>query len=113
MEKQFTIPEEYEISFRRVLPYLSAPLQNDAKVLEALVLYFKLGGEKMARIVIDALNVTHRMEYAAMLKRMREEAMIRDLESEESESEEDGDGDDDGDDDDQDEEKEGEETPDS
>lgn len=85
MAEQFSIPEEYEIPFRRILPYLSAPLQNDPKVLQALVLYFKLGGEKMARIVIDALNVTHRLEYAEMVKRMREEAMLRDLQEEDEE----------------------------
>lgn len=82
MAQQFEIPEEYEIPFRRIVPYLSAPLQNDPKVLQALVLYFKLGGEKMARIVIDALNVTHRIEYAEMIKRMREEAMLRDRQEE-------------------------------
>ncbi len=87
MAQQFEIPEEYEIPFRRIVPYLSAPLQNDPKVLQALVLYFKLGGEKMARIVIDALNVTHRIEYAEMIKRMREEAMLRDRQDDGAEDE--------------------------
>ncbi len=91
MAQQFEIPEEYEIPFRRIVPYLSAPLQNDPKVLQALVLYFKLGGEKMARIVIDALNVTHRIEYAEMIKRMREEAMLRDRQEEGDEDEDDSD----------------------
>jgi len=77
MDQQFEIPEEYEIPIRRVLPHLTAALQNDPKVLQALVLYLKLGGEKMARIVIDALNVTHKIQYAEMLKKMREEAMLR------------------------------------
>ena len=77
MAQKFNIPEEYEIPFRRILPYLSAPLQNEPKVLESLLLYFKLGGEKMARIVIDALNVTERIQYAEMIKKMREEAMLR------------------------------------
>lgn len=89
MAQQFEIPEEYEIPFRRVLPYLLAPLQNDPKVLQALVLYFKLGGEKMARIVIDALNVTHRIQYAEMIKKMREEAMLRDRQREEADSKDD------------------------
>ncbi len=96
MAQQFEIPEEFEIPFRRIVPYLSAPLQNDPKVLQALVLYFKLGGEKMARIVIDALNVTHRIEYAEMIKRMREEAMLRDRQANGAEDE---DGEDDEDDD--------------
>ncbi len=89
MDQQFEIPEEYEIPFRRILPHLLAPLQNDTKVLQALVLYFKLGGEKMARIVIDALNVTHKVHQAEMLKMMREEAMLRDQQDDEDDSEED------------------------
>ena len=89
MDQQLEIPEEYEISFRRVLPYLTAALQRDPKVLQALVLYLKLGGEKMARIVIDALNVTHKVHQAEMLKRMREEAMLRDLQDDGETSEND------------------------
>lgn len=97
MSQNFSIPEEYEIPFRRILPYLAAPLQKDSKVLESLVLYFKLGGEKMARIVIDALNVTHRIQYAEMIKKMREEAMLRENRSEEEDDEgEKDDGDEDG-----------------
>jgi hypothetical protein len=104
MTQQFEIPEEYEIPLRRVLPYLSAALQNDPKVLQALVLYFKLGGEKMARIVIDALNVTHKIQYAEMLKKMREEAMLRGLQDDDdaSDDDDDEDEDDEGDDEDDD-----------
>jgi hypothetical protein len=91
MSQNFSIPEEYKISFRRILPYLIAPLQKDPKVLESLVLYFKLGGEKMARIVIDALNVTHRIQYAEMVKKMREEAMLRENRNEEGDDETDDD----------------------
>jgi phosphopantothenoylcysteine synthetase/decarboxylase len=102
MDQQFEIPEEYEIPIRRVLPHLTAALQNDPKVLQALVLYLKLGGEKMARIVIDALNVTHKIQYAEMLKKMREEAMLR------GQDDDDASDDDDDDEDDDDEESDGE-----
>jgi phosphopantothenoylcysteine synthetase/decarboxylase len=103
MDQQFEIPEEYEIPIRRVLPHLTAALQNDPKVLQALVLYLKLGGEKMARIVIDALNVTHKIQYAEMLKKMREEAMLRGQDDDDA-----SDDDDDDDEDDDDEESDGE-----
>jgi hypothetical protein len=96
MAQKFSIPEEFEIPFRRILPYLSASMQNEPKVLESLLLYFKLGGEKMARIVIDALNVTERIQYAEMIKKMREEAMLRDNQNgsdEDQEDKENGDGD--------------------
>jgi hypothetical protein len=95
MAQQFEIPEEYEIAFRRILPHLLSPLQRDPKVLQALVLYLKLGGEKMARIVIDALNVTYKIQHAEMIKKMREEAMLSDRRDDDDASEDD-DGDDGG-----------------
>lgn len=100
MAQQFEIPEEYEIPFRRIIPHLLSPLQHDPKVLQALMLYLRLGGEKMARIVIDALNVTYKIQHAEMLKKMREEAMLRD-QREEDDASEDDDGDDDGEGDDE------------
>ncbi len=99
MAQNFTIPEDYKIPFRRILPYLSAPLQNDPEVLESLLLYIKLGGEKMARIVIDALHVTERIQYAEMIKKMREEALLSDHQNGSDEDQEDNEDDgDEGDD---------------
>jgi hypothetical protein len=77
MADQVTVPEEFEISIRRIMPYLAAPLQKDPKVLESLLLYLKLGGEKMARIVIDALNVTQRLQDAEVKKHLREQELLR------------------------------------
>jgi hypothetical protein len=76
MADQFTVPEEFEISIRRIFPYLTAPLQNDPQVLESLLLYLKLGGEKMALIAIDALNVTQRLQYAEPKKQLREQKLL-------------------------------------
>lgn len=104
MAEKFSIPEEYEIPFRRLLPYLMAPLQNDPKVLESIVLYYKLGGDKMARVVIDALNATRRLEQAELIKRLKAEAMLKDSsqdddDDEEKDDENDEDDEKDGDDD--------------
>lgn len=96
MAHNFNIPEEYEKPFRRFLPYLSAPLQKDPEVIESLLLFFKFGGEKMTRIAIDALNATHRIEQAELIKKMREEAMFADNDSEvDHEDDENGNGSDD------------------
>ena len=76
MADQFNVPEEYEISFRRILPYLAAPMHRNVRVLESLALYLKFGGEKMARIVIDALNVTQRLQDAEIRKQMREQELL-------------------------------------
>jgi hypothetical protein len=73
MADQFTVPEEFDISIRRIFPYLAASLQKDPQVLESLLLYLKLGGEKMARIAIDALNVTQRLQDAEPKKKFREQ----------------------------------------
>jgi hypothetical protein len=100
MSQNFNIPEEYEIPFRRILPYLSAQLQKDPEIIESLVLYFKFGGEKMTRIAIDALNATHRIEQAELLKRLREAAMLADsVNEDDGEDDEDESDDDNGNDD--------------
>lgn len=95
MAREFSIPEEYERPFHRILPYLTASLQNDPKVMESLVLYYRLGGEKLVRIVIDALNVTRRMQDSEMIKKMREAAMLLNGTDEESDEDEDEELDDD------------------
>jgi hypothetical protein len=99
MSNQFTVPEEYEASFRRVLPYLMAPLQKDIQILESLLLYLKLGGEKMARIVIDALNVTQRLQDAEVKKQLREQELLNENGQEDLDDDDDeGDGENDEDD---------------
>ena len=89
MADQFTVPEEYEISFRRILPYLMAPLQNNPRVLNSLLIYLKLGGEKMARIAIDAMNVTQRLQDAELKKQLREQELLFDENQEDLEEDED------------------------
>ena len=89
MAQQFSIPQEYEMAYRRILPYLTAPLQKEPEVLSALLLYLKLGGERLARIAIDAMNVSQRQRDAEMIKLLRQEAMLADSEVEEDSEEDD------------------------
>ena len=93
MDDQFSVPEEYAVSFRRILPYLMAPLQRNTQVLESLLLYLKLGGEKMARTVVDALNVTQRLQDAEVKKQLREQELLNDNGREDLDDEEDENGD--------------------
>lgn len=99
MVDQLTVPEEYVVLFRRVLPYLAAPLQKNIQVLKSLVLYLKLGGEKMARVAIEAMNVTQRLQDAELKKLLLEQELLNgerlDEMDEEEEEEEDGDDDND------------------
>lgn len=91
MADQLTVPEEYVVSFRRILPYLAAPLQKNLQTLESLLLYLKLGGEKMARIAIDAMNVTQRLQDAELKKQLREQELINDEQQDDLDDEEDDD----------------------
>jgi len=94
MAQHFSIPQEYEMAYRRILPYLTARLQKEPEVLSALLLYLKLGGERLARIAIDAMNVSQRQRDAEMIKLLRQEAMLADSEIEEDSEEEDSEEDD-------------------
>lgn len=94
MGTQFTIPDGYHESFRRLLPYIEAPLHNNPQVLESLLIYLKLGGEKMARIAIDAFNMNQRMLDAEFRKQLRNE-MLSGREQDESDDEDSDDDDDD------------------
>ena len=94
MADRFTVPDEFEIPFRRVLPYLAAPIQKNPQVLESLLLFLKLGGEKMARIAIDALNVTQRLQDAEFKKQLREQELLNGEGFDDSENDEDDDQDD-------------------
>jgi hypothetical protein len=77
MSGGFTIPEEFHESFRRLFPYMAASLRSDEKALEAILIYLKLGDEKLARIAVEAMNENHRLNDAALKKRLREEALLR------------------------------------
>jgi len=89
MESSFTIPQELNYSFQRLTPYMTPRLRNDEQSLEAIVLYLKLGGEKLARIAIDAYNQTHRLQDAADQKlRLEETLLAKQMEDEESDEDE-------------------------
>jgi len=100
MESTFMVPEEFHASFQRLLPHMVAGLRNDAESLETILLYLKLGGERLARIAIDAFNQTHRLKQAQLQKQRLEEALLAE-QMESSDDEDDDDEDEDGDDDDE------------
>ncbi len=92
MEATFTVPEELQSSFQRLLPHMAAGLRSDPEGLESILLYLKLGGERLARIAIDAYNQTDRLKNAEIQKQRLEEAMLAEqLDAEEDDDEEDDD----------------------
>lgn len=93
METEFTIPQELRASYHRLLPYMVHAVRGDLQCQEAILLYLKLGGEKLARIAIDAYNQTHRLEAAKLQKLRLEEALMADqMDDEDEEDEEDEEG---------------------
>lgn len=97
MQNTFTIPEDLRLPFQRLLPYMSPGLRSDQNGLEAILLYLKLGGEKLARAAIDAYNQTLRLKTAELQKLRLEEALLADR-LEDSDDDDDEDEDEEGDD---------------
>jgi hypothetical protein len=62
MDTPFSGSPDHQVAMQRLLPYMSPGLRNDRSNLEAVLLYLKLGGEKLARIAIDAHNQTYRLQ---------------------------------------------------
>ncbi len=77
MTDSFIIPPEHQESFRRLYPYMEGPLRHNAQVMSALLFFLKLGGEKLARVAVDAYNENQRLVDAENKKRLREEALLR------------------------------------
>jgi hypothetical protein len=86
MTQSFTIPPEQQDAFRRLYPYMEGALKQNAQVMEALSYFLKLGGEKLARVAVEAYNENQRLNDAETKKRMREEALL--LEHREDDEEE-------------------------
>jgi len=92
MESNFTVPQELQMSFQRLIPYMSPALRKDVQGLEAILLYLKMGGERLARIAIDAYNQTHRLKDAAEQKlRLEETLLAKQLEDEADDEDEEDD----------------------
>lgn len=80
MTEQFSIPQKHELSFRRLVPHLAAPLQNNPEVLSSILIYLKMGGIKLALAAIDALNVNLRIQAVEMMRKKKlREATIKSL----------------------------------
>lgn len=102
MDNTFAIPEELRLPFQRLLPYMSPGLRSDQNGLEAILLYLKLGGEKLARAAIDAYNQTLRLKTAELQKLRLEEALLADRLDDSDEDDEDDEENDEDDEDDED-----------
>ena len=102
------IPKDLMGSFKRVARRIPVELRKDETLLETVVAYLNLGGEKLARQAVESAKRTNELEVAQRKKKAREEALIRaaearlaaaDEESDENSDDFDEDADDEADDD--------------
>ena len=94
---------------KRIARRIPVDLKKDEALVEMVVTYLRLGGEKLARQAVEAAKQTLELELAQKKKKAREEALLRaaearlaaaDAQSEESDDDFDEDENDDDDNDD-------------
>ena len=56
MTKDFNIPDEFQYTFQRLINLVPYKQRNDRHAQKVLLLYLKLGGEKLARQYIEILK---------------------------------------------------------
>ena len=56
MKKNFIIPDELKEAFDRLINLVPDILKNDAKTHQAISVYLKLGGEKLARQCVEVIK---------------------------------------------------------
>lgn len=78
MDTTLSIPPDIQTAMQRLQPYMSTDLRNDPGNLKAIALFLKLGGEKLARIAIDAHNQTYRMRNAQAQRLRLKQSMLND-----------------------------------
>ena len=111
MIDQIEVPKDLMGSFKRVSRRIPVDLRKDEALIETVVAYLKLGGEKLARQAVESAKQTHELKVAQRRRKAREEALIRAAEARLAAADEasgkktddfddDDDDDDDGDDDD-------------
>lgn len=56
MKKNFIIPDELKEAFDRLMNLVPDRIKNDAKTHQAISVYLKLGGEKLARQCVQVIK---------------------------------------------------------
>ena len=77
MFDKIDVPSELMGSFKRISRRIPVDLRKDEALLQTVVAYLKLGGERLARQAVEAASRTLELEVAQRKKKAREEALIR------------------------------------
>lgn len=62
---------------KRVVRRLPVELKNDPALIQTIMVYLRLGGEKLARQAGESAAQTHELEVVQRKKKARHEALIR------------------------------------
>jgi hypothetical protein len=110
MLDKYEVPRELMGSFKRIARRVPVELKKDEELIQTLIAYLELGGEKLARQAVEAAKQTLALEATERRKKAREEALIRAAEArlaaKDAESDDDDDDFDEDDDEDEDDEDE-------
>lgn len=63
MIDKFNVPEEHQTAFRRMLRILPDGFREDETKMQALLVYLKLGGEKLARQRLEIAKRAFQREF--------------------------------------------------
>ena len=63
MKKSFYIQDDLQITYHNLLSQLPEPLRNDAQVQKVILVYLKLGGERLAQHGIDVIKKRFKIEH--------------------------------------------------
>jgi hypothetical protein len=77
MFEKVEVPKDLIGSFRRVVRRIPVDLKKDEVLLETVLVYLKLGGEKLARQAVESAKQSYELEVVQRKKKAREEALIR------------------------------------
>ncbi len=91
MSETVSVPETLVGSFKRMMRRVPTDLRNDENMPATILAYLKLGGEKLAKQALMAMNETQRFETAIKRRKLREEMLLKAAESRNLEAEEKGD----------------------
>jgi len=74
MTKTLDVPKDLEKSYKKMLQNVPAELRDDEKVQACLLVYLKLGGEKLARQSIEIAKKRFDEEFQIIKRYLRIEA---------------------------------------
>lgn len=74
MIDKFNVPEEHQTAFRRLLRILPDSFREDEKKMQTLLIYLKLGGERLARLRLEIAKRPFQREFA-LFKRIQRELL--------------------------------------